>query len=166
MSAPRVRVKAKKWRYRNSVLVDDAPPFSWMCTECERTKVVLPARADTIAAASDAGRAHLAAHHTAQMPTTPVVQTIVSSTRCTCGDLPRSSYPWFTPCPVHSYLVNTTTAQMPPVAHPSTGPTYCRQHGTHVSDCRSAHEAHGDPDCLNVPQNAIQRAYDTTRSTT
>lgn len=39
------------------------------------------------------------------------------------------------------HLAAHHTAQMPPVAH-------------------------GDPDCLNVPQNAIQRAYDTTRSTT
>lgn len=64
-----------------------------------------------------AGLAHLAAHHTAHMPMTPIVQTIVANTRCTCADLPRPNYPWFTPCPVHSWLINTTTAQMPAVAH-------------------------------------------------
>lgn len=42
---------------------------------------------------------------------------------------------------------------------------YCRLHGVHRSVC-GCRVASVDPDAVKVAHNAIQRAYDTTRSTT
>lgn len=61
---------------------------------------------------------------------------VQSSTRCTCGDLPATSYPYFRPCPVHTYLVNTSQTM--------TGATLLDERGD---------RAPGDPGASSGPQN-------------
>lgn len=121
----------------------------------------------TLAAAADAGRAHLAEHHA--QPMTPFVQAIVSGTRCTCGDLPRNTYPYFSPCPVHSYLINAITTTNAPAQG------YCRLHGVRRSVC-GCRVASVDPDALGgresgscdfisytLHDNPLQTAHNTSR---
>lgn len=62
MSAPRIKVV---FDYTGH---DDVPPFVWFCQQRGCDGPSAEGETYTIAAAADAGRAHLAAHHTALMP--------------------------------------------------------------------------------------------------
>lgn len=138
MSAPRIKVHS------------DSYDTYFICTECGRLGQSHPESPDwTLADAADAGRRHLFEQHYQQVA--PLVQTIVSNTRCTCGDLPRPSYPYFSPCPVHSYVVNTTNQ----LAYP-------RQCGVPIAACGAdtCHCVPVDPDAAKVAQNAAQQFGD------
>ena len=137
MSAPRIKVIV------NSYDVGELS-FLWWCTESvdEPPWWCAIDTADTIAAAANAGREHLRQAY--PQPITPLVQTIVNSTRCTCGDLPAPSFPWFRPCPAHSYLVNPTKADLDATwaaggnvyqAADGAKSTYCRPHGCARTEC-------------------------------
>lgn len=57
--------------------------------------------------ALEAGLKHLRGWHSGWQLQQP--GQLQLNTRCTCGDAPSITYPHFRPCPVHAYLLNTTT---------------------------------------------------------
>ena len=80
MSAPRIKIISDETGH------DDVPPFVWFCQQRGCDGPSAEGETYTIAAAADAGRAHLAQFHTAQMPASTYCRTHGTHRDvCACG---------------------------------------------------------------------------------